>query len=66
MAVGEAENPRKTIPTAIRKVFYRILFSFVFTVSSLALPSTINAVLLTVILSSANSNVCTGSRTSIG
>lgn len=29
MAAGEARNPRKTIPSAVRKVFYRILFFYV-------------------------------------
>lgn len=32
IAAGETENPRKTIPAAIRKTFYRILFFFVFTI----------------------------------
>ncbi|KAF5258439.1 hypothetical protein FOXYS1_10984, partial [Fusarium oxysporum] len=105
MAVGEAENPRKTIPAAIQKVFYRILIFFVFTVFFIGiivpsnddrltasskggasatnanasplvlaakragvevLPSIINAVLLTVVISAANSNVYTASRTLIG
>ncbi|UZJ50729.1 hypothetical protein CBS101457_000049 [Exobasidium rhododendri] len=30
MAAGEARNPRKTIPSAIRKVFYRILIFYIF------------------------------------
>lgn len=29
---SETDNPRKTVPSAIRKTFYRILFFFVFTV----------------------------------
>ncbi|KAH7232247.1 amino acid permease/ SLC12A domain-containing protein [Fusarium redolens] len=105
MAVGEAENPRKAIPSAIRKVFYRIAFFFVFTVVFIGiivppndhrltasaeggasgtnanasplvlaakragvkvLPSLINSVFLTVVLSAANSNVYTASRTLIG
>lgn len=32
IAAGESENPRKTIPAAIKKTFYRILFFFVFTI----------------------------------
>lgn len=28
--LGEAENPRKTVPKAIRRVFYRLLFFYVF------------------------------------
>lgn len=32
ITAGEAENPRKTVPAAIRKTFYRILFFFVFTI----------------------------------
>ncbi|KAH8691116.1 putative arginine transporter [Talaromyces proteolyticus] len=99
VAAGETENPRKTVPSAIRKTFYRILFFFVMTVffigllvpytnenllsgntdasaspfviaANLAgvkvLPSIINAVLLTVVLSAANSNVYSGSRILIG
>ncbi|KAK4629570.1 Arginine permease CAN1 [Fulvia fulva] len=32
IAAGETANPRKTVPAAIKKTFYRILFFFVFTV----------------------------------
>lgn len=32
IAAGETDNPRKTVPAAIRKTFYRILFFFVLTV----------------------------------
>ncbi|KAK3336200.1 putative arginine transporter [Cercophora scortea] len=32
IAAGETENPRKNVPAAIRKTFWRILFFFVFTV----------------------------------
>ncbi|OBT63123.1 hypothetical protein VE03_07469 [Pseudogymnoascus sp. 23342-1-I1] len=32
IAAGETENPRKNVPSAIRKTFWRILFFFVFTV----------------------------------
>lgn len=99
IAAGETENPRKTVPSAIRKTFFRILFFFVLTIffigllvpstnphllsgntnaaaspfviaANLAgvkvLPSVINAVLLTVVLSAANSNVYSGSRILIG
>lgn len=96
---SETDNPRKTVPSAIRKTFYRILFFFVLSVffigilvpydnpdllngqtnasaspfviaANLAgvpvLPSIINAVLLTVVLSAANSNVYSGSRILVG
>ena len=99
IAVGETDNPRKTVPSAIRKTFYRILFFFVLTVFFIgilipydnedllseetnasaspfviaanlagvqALPGIINAVLLTVVLSAANSNVYSGSRILVG
>ncbi|PWY79548.1 amino acid permease [Aspergillus heteromorphus CBS 117.55] len=99
IAAAETENPRKTVPAAIRKTFYRILFFFVLTIFFIGilvpytnpnlltdgndansspfviaarlagvkvLPSIINAVLLTVVLSAANSNVYSGSRILIG
>lgn len=99
IAAGETENPRKTIPSAIRKTFYRILIFFVLTIFFIGLvvpytnenlasdgndansspfviaarlagvqvlPHIINAVLLTVVLSAANSNVYSGSRVLIG
>ncbi|KAJ9316338.1 hypothetical protein DTO271D3_3351 [Paecilomyces variotii] len=99
IAAGETENPRKTVPSAIRKTFYRILFFFVLTIFFIGLlvpytdpnllsdasdasaspfviaaklagvkvlPGLINAVLLTVVLSAANSNVYSGSRILIG
>lgn len=99
IAAGETENPRKNMPAAIRKTFYRILFFFVFTVFFIgllvpytnedllsdasdasaspfviaaklagidALPGLINAVLLFVVLSAANSNVYSGSRILLG
>lgn len=95
VAAGEAENPRKNIPKAVRRVFWRILFFYVLgslaigvTVSSdnpaltaggtgaagspwviaiksagiKALPSIINAVILTSASSSANAFLFTGSR----
>jgi amino acid transporter len=95
IAAGETSNPRKTMPSAIRKTFYRILFLFCLTVFFIGLlvpydnenllsaeqnatasplviaaklagikvlPSIINAVLLTAVLSAANSNVYSGSR----
>lgn len=99
IAAGETENPRKNVPAAIRKTFYRIIFFFVFTVffigllvpytnpsllssasdataspfviaANLAgvkvLPGLINAILLFVVLSAANSNVYSGSRILVG
>lgn len=99
IAAGETENPRKTVPAAIKTTFYRIMFLFVLTVffigilipytndrlvsdgsdasaspfviaADLAgvqtLPGIINAVLLTVVLSAANSNVYSGSRIIVG
>ncbi|EAW14678.1 putative arginine transporter [Aspergillus clavatus NRRL 1] len=99
IAAGETENPRKTVPSAIRKTFFRILFFFVLTIFFIGLlvpytnnnlltggndansspfviaarlagvkvlPDIINAVLLTVVLSAANSNVYSGSRILIG
>lgn len=99
IAAGETANPRKTVPAAIKKTFYRILFFFVFTIFFLgilipydndqllnentdasaspmviaaklagvnALPGIINAVLLCVVLSAANSNVYSGSRILVG
>lgn len=99
IAAGETENPRKTIPSAIRKTFFRILFFFCLTIffigivvpsdnpdllsetnnasaspfviaAKLAgvkvLPHIINAVLLTVVISAANSNVYSGSRIVLG
>lgn len=95
LAAAETENPRKTVPAAIRTTFIRIILFFVMTIffigilvpsnnkdllsgdtnataspfviaAKLAgvkvLPSIINAVLLTVVLSAANSNVYSGSR----
>ncbi|KAJ5619548.1 hypothetical protein N7510_003532 [Penicillium lagena] len=105
IAAGETENPRKTVPSAIRKTFFRIVFFFILTIFFIgilvpstdkglvasegsgasasnakaspfviaveragvhALPSIINAVLLTVVLSAANSNVYSGSRILVG
>lgn len=99
IAAGETEDPRKTVPSAIRKTFLRILIFFVLTIffigilvpsdnpgllsgssdasaspfviaAKLAgvkvLPGIINAVLLTVVLSAANSNVYSGSRVLVG
>ncbi|KAK0824668.1 lysine permease [Friedmanniomyces endolithicus] len=95
IAAGETMNPRKTVPAAIKKTFYRILLFFVGAIFFIGLlvpydnqdllngttdaasspfviaaklagvpvlPSLINAVLLTVVLSAANSNVYSGSR----
>ncbi|KAJ5105116.1 hypothetical protein NUU61_002463 [Penicillium alfredii] len=105
IAAGETENPRKTVPSAIRKTFFRIIFFFILTIFFIGivvpsydkglvasegsganannanaspfviaakragvevLPGIINAVLLTVVLSAANSNVYSGSRILIG
>ncbi|KAJ5084941.1 hypothetical protein NUU61_009520 [Penicillium alfredii] len=99
VAAGETENPQKTVPSAIRKTFIRILLFFVLTIFFIGLvvpsdhdhlatattnassspmviaaklagvkvlPSLINAVLLTVVLSAANSNVYSGSRVLTG
>ncbi|RJE26776.1 permease [Aspergillus sclerotialis] len=105
IAAGESANPRKTVPSAIRKSFVRIVFFFILTVFFIGivvpstdkrltasegsgasannanaspfviaakragvqvLPSIINAVLLTVVISAANSNVYSGSRMIIG
>jgi amino acid transporter len=99
IAAGEAENPRKNVPAAIKKTFYRIVFFFVFTVFFIGLlvpytdpdllsnasdataspfviaaklagvpvlPGLINAILLFVVLSAANSNVYSGSRILVG
>ncbi|KAJ5311659.1 hypothetical protein N7476_007519 [Penicillium atrosanguineum] len=105
IAAGETENPRKSVPSAIRKTFFRIIFFFVLTIFFIGivvpsndthltasegsgasannanaspfviaanragvkvLPSIINAVLLTVVLSAANSNVYSGSRILVG
>ena len=99
IAAGETDNPRKTVPSAIRKTFWRILIFFVLTIFMVgllvpydnedllndntdasaspfviaaklagvkALPGLINAVLLCVVLSAANSNVYSGSRILVG
>ncbi|KAM7214002.1 Amino acid permease/ SLC12A domain containing protein [Rhypophila decipiens] len=101
IAAGETEDPRKNVPSAIRKTFWRILFFFVFTVFFIGilipstderliskdadnyaasspfviavqragvphLPGILNAILLTVVLSAANSNVYSGSRILVG
>ncbi|PSK58591.1 Arginine permease [Elsinoe australis] len=99
IAAGETANPRKTVPSAIKKTFYRIIFFFVLTVFFIGLlvpsdndrlvsgstdasaspfviaadlagvkvlPSIINAVLICVVLSAANSNVYSGSRILVG
>lgn len=103
IAAGECENPRKNVPSAIKKTFFRILIFFVATIFFLGLlvpydspkllaannsdatsaaaspfvvaaqlagvkvlPSIINAVLLFVVLSAANSNVYSSSRILVG
>lgn len=99
IAAGETVNPRKTVPSAIKKTFYRIILLFVLTIffigilipytndslisekedasaspmviaaklaSVRVLPTIINAVLLLVVLSAANSNVYSASRIMLG
>lgn len=99
ITAGEAENPRTTVPAAIKTTAYRILLLFCLTVFFLGilipsdngdllsggsdasaspfviaanlagikvLPSIINVVLLTAVLSAANSNVYSGSRILVG
>ncbi|EAA59017.1 hypothetical protein AN8279.2 [Aspergillus nidulans FGSC A4] len=63
IAAGETENPRKTVPSAIRKTFFRILFFFVLTIFFIGI---LVRILLTVVLSAANSNVYSASRILIG
>ncbi|KAK0705187.1 amino acid permease/ SLC12A domain-containing protein [Lasiosphaeris hirsuta] len=95
VGAGEARNPRKTVPRAIKTTFWGIMFLFVATIFLLGmivpsndtnlmsdasnasasplviaakragvkiLPDIINTVLLTAVLSAANSNVYSGSR----
>lgn len=99
VGAGEARNPHKTVPIAIRNTFWGILFLFVSTIFFLGilvpydnpeltngstsaagsplviaanlasvrvLPDIINAVLLTAVLSAANSVVYSGSRIVVG
>lgn len=99
VAAGETENPRKNVPAAIKKTFFRILIFFVLTIFFIGLlvphnnpdllssasnatasplviaaklagvkvlPGLINAILLFVVLSAANSNVYSGSRILLG
>lgn len=99
IGAGETDNPRKSVPKAIRSTFWRIIFFFVLTIFFMgllvpydnesllsdatnasaspmviaanlagvsALPGIINAVLLIVVLSAANSNVYSGSRIMLG
>ena len=99
IGAGEAVNPRKSVPEAIQKTFYRVLFLFCFSVFFIgilvpynnpdllsnaedasasplviaaklagirALPGLINAVLLTAVLSAANSATYCGSRIVVG
>ncbi|KXX73035.1 Arginine permease [Madurella mycetomatis] len=95
VGAGEARDPRKTVPSAIKVTFWGIISLFVVTIWLMgmivpsndpnllsgssdasasplviaaqragvrALPDIINAVLLTAVLSAANSNVYSGSR----
>ncbi|KAL8293177.1 hypothetical protein RQP46_000871 [Phenoliferia psychrophenolica] len=98
LTAGEAENPRRNVPKAIRRVFYRILFFYVIGVFMIglivsptdndllngsgtvaspwviairesgikALPSIINAVILTSAFSAGNSDLYASSRTLYG
>ena len=99
IGAGESANPRKTMPSAIRKTFWSIFILFVFTIFFVgilipydnemlsiggtnagssplvvaiklagvsALPDIMNAILLTVVLSAASSNVYSGSRILVG
>lgn len=99
VAAAECANPRKVVPSAIKKTFWRILLFFVGTIFFIgllipytndgllstnsdasaspfviaaqlagvkSLPGIINAVLLCVVLSAANSNVYSGSRILVG
>lgn len=98
---GESANPRKTVPSAIRKVIWRIMIFYVLSIFFLGLlvpyndskfetladapypstspfllamensgtkvlPDIFNAVILTAIISAANSNVYSGSRILFG
>lgn len=96
VAVGEVENPRKNVPKAIKRVFWRILLFYVLAIFMVGLvvpyndprllngssdasaspfvlaisnagikvlPNIINAVLLTVTWSAANSDLYASSRT---
>lgn len=46
VTVGEAKNPRKTVPSAIRKTFYRILFFYIFGVLIVGMIVDSNSTLL--------------------
>jgi amino acid transporter len=46
VTVGEAKNPRKTVPAAIRKTFYRILFFYIFGVLIVGMIVSSNSKLL--------------------
>lgn len=95
ITAGESANPRKTVPRAINRVFYRILIFYILSIlfmgmlvpyndpklssedsyvssspfiiaitnsGTKVLPHIFNAVILTTIISAANSNVYIGSR----
>jgi amino acid transporter len=99
IGAGESVNPRKTMPSAIRKTFWSIFILFVVTIFFVGilvpydleslqigdtnagsspmviafqqagvpvLPHIFNAILLTVVLSAASSNVYSGSRILVG
>jgi len=46
VTVGEAKNPRKTVPSAIRKTFYRILFFYIIGVLIIGMIVDSNSTLL--------------------
>ncbi|OAQ98676.1 hypothetical protein LLEC1_04258 [Akanthomyces lecanii] len=66
LAAAEAANPRKTLPGAIKQVFWRIAVFYIvglfLSVGSTILPSVMNAVILLAVLSVGNSAVFGSSR----
>jgi len=46
VTVGEAKNPRKTVPAAIRKTFYRIIFFYILGVLIIGMIVDSNSTLL--------------------
>ncbi|KAF8473614.1 amino acid permease [Gautieria morchelliformis] len=63
IAAGEAKNPRKNLPKAIKRVYIRILLFYRISRAGIkGLPSVINACLLTSAWSAASSDLFTSSR----
>ncbi|KAJ3498649.1 hypothetical protein NLG97_g969 [Lecanicillium saksenae] len=62
LAAAETAAPRKSLPTAIKQVFWRITLFYVVALT-LILPSVMNAVILVAILSVGNSAVFGATRT---